>query len=213
MTTTAHPIVFDIETEALSEAELEQFMPKEWPLGNAKDPEKVKAIIAEKKKAWIDQAALSALTARVLAIGMYVNETFVLISEPATEAIMIHEFWDAIDSGPGGIHQLVGFNCKLFDLPFLLRRGWKLKALPPKALMDGRPFSRSIIDIREVWQAGDRQAEGSLDTIARHFGIGQKSMSGKDFAKTWHEDRPAAIEYLKNDLQLTAGIARAMMLL
>lgn len=203
-------IILDIETEGLPEAELTPFMPEFEAPANFKDPEKIRGAIAEKRKAWIEQAALDAMTGRVIAIGLWVSDTFVLISEPATEAEMMYEFWDAIQGGPGQLHHIIGFNCFLFDLPFLIKRSWKLGVAVPVGIRRGRYWGDNITDLRDVWQMGDRQAHGSLDTIARHLGIGQKSGSGKDFAALWHSDREKAVEYLKNDLALTAGIAKKL---
>lgn len=210
---TTNSIIFDIETSALSAEELQLFMPIEWALGNIKDPQKVAAAIEAKQKAWLDDAALSALTGRVLAIGLYISDTFVLVSEPATEAQMLHEFWDAV-RGNGELHRLAGFNILSFDLPFLMRRSWKLGVEVPPAVRScvrGRWYwSENIIDLREVWQCGDRQAEGSLDTIAKHLGIGAKTGKGSEFSALWHSDREKAIAYLKNDVMLTAGIAKKL---
>ena len=67
-----------------------------------------------------------------------------------------------------------------------------------------------MIDLREVWQMGDRQAHGSLDAIAKHLGVGAKTGNGKDFAALWEKDRQTAIAYLENDLSITAAIANRM---
>lgn len=206
-------IVFDIETEALPEAELKQFMPEFEAPGNIKDPEKIKNAIAEKRKAWIENAALDAMTGRVLAIGLWIPDSFVLISEPATESEIVYEFWDSIQGAPGVLHHLIGFNCCLFDLPFLIKRSWRLGVPVPLGIRRGRYWGDNITDLRDVWQMGDRQAHGSLDTISRHLAVGQKSGNGKEFAALWHSDRAKAEEYLKNDLALTAAIARKLSVL
>ena len=57
---------------------------------------------------------------------------------------------------------------------------------------------------------GDRQARGSLDTIAKHLGVGQKNGHGEDFARLWQTDREKALAYLRNDLELTGRIAEAL---
>ena len=203
-------ICFDIESCALSEAELLPFMPQEadMKLGNVKDPEKRATAVCEKQRAWLNAAALDPMTGRVLAIGLLIQDTFVLISEPASEAQMLHEFWDAIQDS-GSRNRLIGFDCNRFDLPFLIKRSWKLGvSFPEKWLREGRYWSKQITDLREVWQCGDRQADGSLDTIAKHLGVGSKTGSGADFGKLWLEDRDRAIAYLRNDLELTQKIAQ-----
>lgn len=202
-------IILDIETAPLPEAQLAPFMPEFAPAANLRDPEKIAASIAAKRQEWLASCALDAMTARVLAIGLLIGDTFVLIAGPATEAIMLHEFWDSIQDSHQ-LHHIVGFNCCLFDLPFLIRRSWKLGVTVPLGIRRGRYWGDHITDLRDVWQCGDRQAHGSLDTIAKHLGVGQKNGSGADFAKLWIEDRDKAIEYLKNDLSLTAAIAKKL---
>lgn len=204
-------IIVDIETCPLSEAELAPFMPQFEAPSNYKDAAKIAAAIEEKKKAWLDGCALDALTARVLAIGLMIDSQFVLISEPATEATMIHEFFDAIQAGPcGQLHHIVGFNICQFDLPMLIRRAWRLGVQVPLGLRRGRYWGDNITDLRDVWQMGDRQAHGSLDTIAKHLGVGAKTGNGKDFAALWRTDRMAAEGYLRTDLSLTAAIAKKL---
>lgn len=203
-------IVFDIETSTLPQAELTPFMPEFDAPSNYKDPEKVKAAIAAKRKEWLESCALDAMTARVLAIGLLINGDFILIAEPAPEPIMLHEFWTAIDNEGGQLHHLIGFNCCLFDLPFLIRRSWKLGVTVPVGIRRGRYWGDNITDLRDVWQMSDRQAHGSLDTIAKHLGVGQKNGDGAEFARLWRENREQAIEYLKNDLSLTAAIAKKL---
>lgn len=203
-------IVFDLESAPLPEPELKAMMPEFEPPGNLKDPAKIAAAIEEKKRKWIEDAALDALTGRVLAIGLMIDEAFILISEPATEATMLHEFWDAITDVGYLLHRVVGFNINLFDLPFMIRRSWKLGVSPPREIRQGRYWNANIVDIRDVWQCGDRQSHGSLDTIAKHLGVGAKTGSGKDFAALWAQDKEKATEYLKNDLQLTSAIAKKL---
>ena len=201
-------IVLDIETAPLPGSELAPLMPEFSAPSTWKDPEKIKAAIETKRAEWLESCALDALTCRVLAIGLLVEGQFVLISEPATEAIMLHEFWDICAPSEG--NHLVGFNCCQFDLPVLIRRSWKLGVAVPLGIRRGRYWGDNITDLRDVWQCGDRQAHGSLDTIAKHLGVGQKNGEGKDFARLWHNNRELALRYLQNDLALTAAIAKRM---
>jgi uncharacterized protein YprB with RNaseH-like and TPR domain len=105
---------------------------------------------------------------------------------------------------------MVGFNCWAFDLPFLIRRSWKHRIPVPLGIRRGRYWSDQMVDLRDAWQLGDRQARGSLESIARHLGVGAKNGSGAEFAKLWRSDRAKAVEYLRNDLELTACIAETL---
>jgi bacterioferritin-associated ferredoxin len=225
-------IFFDIETGALPESEIAAmippFDPAEVKTGNLKDPEKIAAKIAEAeanhKRDFIEKAALDPLTGRVLAIGL-IRETphpgplpraervcdgeFVAIGHE-DEARTLAEFWELCKGEMGRINQMVGFNVHTFDLPFLIRRSFKHRVPVPFGIRRGRYWGEEMIDLREVWQLGDRQARGSLDSISKHLGVGAKCGDGKDFAKLWLEDREQAIAYLRNDLELTRRVADAL---
>ena len=212
-------IIFDVETGPLSEAELAAalppFDPNEVKVGNLKDPEKIAAKLAEAeashRRDYIERAALDAMTGRVLAIGMLYlfNGEFVVI-EHADEAQLLREFWVRCEHEMGRLNVMVGFNTHLFDLPFLVRRSWRHRVPLPRNLRRGRYWSDQMIDLREAWQLGDRQAKGSLDAIAKHLDVGAKNGSGADFARLWQSDRAKAVEYLRNDLTMTAGIAQVL---
>jgi len=207
-------IVFDVETAPLPESELAAllppFDPAEVRTGNLKDPEKISAKIAEAQanhfRDFIDKAALDPLTGRVLVIGL-LDQGGVRILDNENEAAVLREFWTVCRGEQGRINQLVGFNTHLFDLPFLIRRSWKHRVPVPFGVRRGRYWGDEMVDVRDAWQLGDRQARGSLDAIAKHLGIGGKTGNGADFAKLWQTDRAKAVEYLRNDLELTAKLA------
>lgn len=212
-------ILFDIETGPLPENELAALMPPfdpaEVKTGNIKDPEKIAAKIAEAeanhKRDFIEKAALDPLTGRVLAIGLLNHNTrqFVIIGHD-DEARTLADFWNVCRTEIVKGTRFAGFNIFQFDLPFLLRRSWKHRVPVPLGLRRGRYWSDELSDLREIWQLGDRQARGSLDSIAKHLGVGEKDGDGKDFARLWIEDRAKAVAYLRNDLELTSKIAEAL---
>jgi uncharacterized protein YprB with RNaseH-like and TPR domain len=212
-------ILFDVETGPLPESELAVLMPPfdpaEVKVGNLKDPEKIAAKIAEAeanhKRDFIENAALDPLTGRVVAIGMLRHDTrdFVAVGHD-DEARTLAEFWSVLRAEIVRGSNLVGFNTFQFDLPFLLRRSWKHRVPVPLGIRRGRYWSEHLGDLREIWQLGDRMAKGSLDSIAKHLGVGEKTGDGKDFARLWREERPRAVSYLRNDLELTAKIAETL---
>ena len=233
-------IYFDIETGPLPESELLPMLPpfdaSEVRVGNLKDEAKIAAKIAEAelnhRRDFIDRAALDATTGRVIAIGLLtltphprplspsdaervaatgreqIGEVEIIGDDD--EAATLREFWKRWKWEDGRPVEFVGFNVLQFDLPFLVRRSWKLRVPVPAGLRRGRYWGDGILDLRDVWQLGDRQARGSLDAIARHLGIGGKNGDGKEFAKLWQSDRQKAVAYLKNDLELTARIAESL---
>ena len=228
--------VFDVETAPLPESELAAlvppFDPAEVRTGNLKDPEKIAAKIAEAevnhRRDFFEKAALDPLTGRVLAIGLLKvtphpgplpsaerEGTAGSESQPHLEfqilghddeAATLREFWDVCQGEMGRINEMIGFNSHLFDLPFLIRRSWKLRVRVPR-IRRGRYWADEMVDLRDAWQLGDRQARGSLDAIAKHLAVGAKNGSGADFAKLWQSDRALAVAYLRNDLELTAKVA------
>ena len=211
-------IFFDIETGPLPEPELAAlvpaFDPAEVKTGNLKDPDKIAAKIAEAesnhRREFLERAALDPLTGRVVAVGLVYFDTgeFHVIGHD-DEAATLREFWE-VCRGELGLNEMIGFNSRAFDLPFLIRRSFKHRVRVPSGIRRGRYWSDEMVDLREVWQLGDRQARGSLDSISRHLGLGGKNGDGAAFAHLWQTDRAKAVEYLRNDLQLTARVAEAL---
>ena len=212
-------IIFDIETGPLPESELAAllppFDPAEVKTGNIKDPDKIAAKVAEAeanhRQEFIERAALDPLTGRVVAVGLLYPDSgeFHVIGHE-DEAATLREFWDVCRGEQGRINQMVGFNTHLFDLPFLIRRSWKHRVPVPLGIRRGRYWADEMLDLRDGWQLGDRQARGSLDAIAKHLGVGAKNGDGKAFAGLWASDRAQAVAYLRNDVQLTAKVAEVL---
>ncbi len=209
---------FDIETGPLAESELSAllppFDPAEVKTGNLKDPAKIAEKIAEAeanhRRDFIERAALDPITGRVVAIGVLADghqaDPFFIIGHE-DEARTLTEFWELVRGDMGRINPFIGFNIFNFDLPFLIRRSWKHRVPVPFGLRRGRYWCEQLVDLRDAWQLGDRQAKGSLDSIARHLGVGAKNGEGKAFAELWQSDRPKAEAYLRNDVELTAKVA------
>jgi hypothetical protein len=104
---------------------------------------------------------------------------------------------------------IVTFNGHRFDLPYLIRRCWKLGVKISNTIQG--PFrTPRFIDLYEQWQCFDRQESISLDKLSGFLGVGEKSGSGKDFAALFASDRSAALAYLANDLKLTADCYHKM---
>jgi len=175
------------------------------------------------EKHW-QKAALSPVTGQVLAIGILDDQdlegTFQLLlsheyGDGEGEASLLVDFWDFLRKSKTVLK--VGFNCHRFDLPFLVRRSWKLGVYVPECVMDpnGRYFHYSFIDLMAKWQLGNRQDGISLADLAKYLDVGDKpdGISGKDFSRLYggtEEEREQAINYLKNDLVLTYFAAVAM---
>jgi predicted PolB exonuclease-like 3'-5' exonuclease len=211
-------IVFDIETGPLAEEVIESLVPEFDPttvkVGNLKDEEKIKAKVANAEVAhrekWFSKAALSPLTGQVLAIGMRnVGGKYNIgcVDDKVNEAALLSAFWLNYMQLDAGSH-LVGFNSHHFDLPFLVRRSWMNNVTVPDGLRERGRFQRSI-DLADEWRMTDHEYI-SLDTISKAFGLSGKDGNGAEFAATFEQNREAAIQYLRKDVELTWHVAMFM---
>lgn len=207
---TGDVIVFDIETGPAPVAEIEALMPEFEAPGNLKDPAKIEAAIEKKREDFIEKAALNPMTGRVLAIGAWIDGEYDAMAqhpEAAKEAEVIEWFWARVSLAT----TLIGFNSNAFDLPFLYRRSWALGLHPPERMTRHGRFDADLhVDLLERWRLGDRNLFVGLDTLARFFGVGAKTGEGAHFSETFANDPDAAMEYLRNDVELTCRIADQM---
>lgn len=213
---------FDIETEPADAETLKAFEPEFEAPRNLKDAAKIAAAIEEKRADWLERAALSPITGRVLAIGYFQDDalwTECVGQGKLDERTLIARFFDnVLDCSMGARKKLAGFNIHDFDLPFIVRRALALELPIPSGMLPapgaGRFYWPSwFIDIRDVWGMGEHQPAGSLDVIGRFLGLGGKSGKGADFARLYHgtpEERARAIAYLERDLQLTQQVGRKL---
>lgn len=193
----------DLETGPENPERLAMLKPQFEAAKNLRDPEKIKSSIAEKEADWISSAALNAVTGQILCVGWLDQGGFDLITE--TEQEMLVTLWartrESLESGG----RVVGFCSTGFDWPFAIRRSFLHGVRVPICVRPGRYFNEQLIDVAERWACGGREPRDriSLDTLSKFLGTGAKLGEGKDFAALWASDRPAAIEYLKRDLELT----------
>lgn len=211
-------LIFDIETEPMSELELQAlcppFDPAKVKMGNVKDPVKVRQRLEDAEANhftdFCADAALCAGKSRLLAVGLLVKKPQIIWRlESTPEKDLLEHVWNFLETDTA-----IGFNIFGFDLPYLVRRSWLLGVPIPKACRSGGRFSASFVDIMKEWQCQNYRDEFvSLDTLAQMFGVGRKTGSGADFHKLAKADPAAAGEYLTNDLQITKAIAERMGLL
>ncbi len=209
------PVYFDIETGPLPRADVEEYLPEFEKPKNYKDAEKIAEHIAKKEAEWFKKAALAATTGKVLAIGYCTSESDVVILD-GDESTIITAFWNAVTYHGAFLQKLIGFNSNSFDIPFLVRRSWKLGVQVPTTLFrlaHGRVYlNEKCLDLLDYWSFGTRDSI-KLKNMAKFLGVGEKSGSGADFADTYETDKNAAIDYLKNDVLLTLRCAKALQLI
>tara|TARA_R100000152_G_C6758341_1_gene182218 strand:- start:699 stop:1331 length:633 start_codon:yes stop_codon:yes gene_type:complete len=204
-------IFFDIETGPLAEQELKERMPVFTAKGNLKDPVKIEADIAEKRKKFEEGATLNAYTSRIWAIG-YVKEGEVNIDHyganptDTNEAAMVEWFFEQLE----GPHQLCGFNILSFDVPFIVRRAYALGVHVPSSLRQMKYWRDKFLDLMDLWTLGTYRNETGnrikLNDFAKHLGLSGKTDSGANFWRNMVEDQASALAYLKRDVELLAEV-------
>lgn len=197
--------VFDVESCAPPDDILLAMRPEFKPAKNLKDPEKIAADIAEKEAAWKADAALSALTAQIVLIGMDIDGEYCPLAE-TEERITLQMFWNKWNAGG----RFIGFGVKFFDMRMILQRSWILGVPVPKDVMSGRYFSLRIIDLHESWNCFLYGQYASLDAVSKAIGLGSKAGTGAEFGKLWLENKPAAIDYNRRDVALTKAVAQRL---
>ena len=211
-------VIFDIETGPLPRKDIERIAPtfdadsvKTGNLGVEKTIEKLNGLKAGHLDGIIEKAALNAEYGETLAIGIRRENHSDILIGPEEE--IIADFWArAVDDFKGGGVKWVGFNSNTFDLPFLLRRSLiRGVKMPAGIVPHTRYWPDFWIDLMEVWKAGDYRATISLDRMCKACGLEGKTGSGKFFSVLFEEDREAALDYLNNDLEITAKLAERVL--
>lgn len=163
-----------------------------------------------------NSAALDPTTGQILAIGCWsmTKNSFSLVA--GDESTILAKFWEIYGKMRASTppRKLVGCNSNGFDLPFLIRRSWILGVEIPTTVRKGRYFDELFVDLRDIWLCGQHWGgcESSLNHMAVALGVGKKTegVTGADFGRLWNgtkEEREKAIEYLKNDVEITAKVA------
>jgi len=213
-------IVLDIETcaypfESLSESQQEyllRYAEKETDPG--------------KKQEQTDQAirytSLYPLTAKCVAIGIYdidKNKSFVYYESAEaeewfsedqqvhykglTEEEMLKSFWKIITV----TDQVVTFNGRNFDIPFLMMRSAMLKVKSSKNLIKSRYDKKSHIDLLEQFTFYGLTRKFNLDFYCNAFGIESpktKEISGMEVKNLYEAGRLRDIAiYCSRDIYAT----------
>lgn len=225
-------IYVDIETGPLPD-EILQYIKPNFRATRAKKPDKVAEEIAEKEAEWFEKAALSALTGKVLMIGVRLSNnkgqmTTKILASGDEKADL--EIWWSLWKGAERMSQsgfplplsarmgdkIVGLNVTKFDLLFLRQRAmihgvsvpWQFGNLDQMEKREG-----SIIDVGWEWNGKIWGAKPvSLRSLALAFGLEPKDeYNSEHFHKLWEKDRQAAMAHCEKDLELTEAIYNRML--
>ncbi len=198
-------IIFDIETcaypvESLSESQQEYLLRY-----SEKETEEDKK--SQKRDEAIRYLSLYPLTAKVIAIGIYhvekektfvyyenneleewTNEEKNISYKGLSEKEMIQSFWRIIDY----TDQVITFNGRNFDIPFLMLRSAMLKIRPSKNLMGKRFDSSNHIDLLEQFTFYGLTRKFNLDFYCHAFGVESpksKGISGMEVKNLYEAGR------------------------
>lgn len=213
-------IVFDIETcsvpfESLSESQQEYIL-------RAAEKEKDESIKAEKSDEAIRMLSLYPFTAKVVAIGIYDcqhEKSFVYYESAeheewesenrlakfkgASEREIIESFWRVIDA----VDQVITFNGRNFDFPFLMLRSAMLQIKPSKNFIGYRYDTTQHIDLLELLSFFGVFKKFNLDFYCHAFGIASpkaKGVSGMDVKNLYEAGRIKDIAlYCADDIAAT----------
>lgn len=209
-------LYLDCESSALPLEQLPPIMPEFEPAANLRDPEKIKASIADKQTAWLDGAALKPTTGKVIAASMCKDDQKpIFVGSFTDEAGVLGVIYQAIQDTIGQGGQVYGFNIFGFDLPFLAGR-CAVHGIPAfknfTVNYRGRwSWVENFIDPMQIWCGpGQRHDGASLKNVAFALGLGLKEGNGKDFAALLQSDPEAARRYAVNDVELLRGVVNKM---
>jgi len=206
----------DIETGPTKNA-LSYFSRSDVKLGNLRDTIKIEAKLAEAEDEFLDKAALSPITGKVLAVGLTDGAVHEVLTYESEKEI-ITETLERIGSQLMQQRPVVGWNIIKFDFPFLFKRAMMLGVPWPQHIWDlKKGYAHSqIIDLMRYWNMGDWKEMTKMDTVNRFLcGFGKPSgVTGADFARLFNgtpEEREKAIDYALNDVKILDSLTRKML--
>jgi hypothetical protein len=204
-------VFWDIETERLATESVLPYKPEFKAPSNYRDPDKIAANVAEQESEWLDKLALDAKTSRILAAGIAIDNDPPTVVE-GDEKVIISSLLDLFVGNLNRGGAIVGFNSERFDWPFLRHR-CLLSGIPfsPRFLAPwkGRFYwSEHLKDAYLHWTLGQQVGSvgNGMDNLAIAFGLPRKLGDGSQFAELYHTNRPAALDYLKHDVELTRAL-------
>lgn len=209
-------VVFDIETLA-------------YPFDSFDEAQQIYltklAKTEEERVEAIQRLSLTPLTAQVLAIGMlnpdthqgkvfYLgpDESQSLVDDglvslvPCSEKEILENFWNSVSH----YKQIVTFNGRGFDCPFVMLRSALLGVKPTRNLMGYRYAANEHCDLLEQLSFYGATRRFNLDFYCKAFGITspkEEGITGLDMAQLFTEKRYREIaEYCLRDVKATAEL-------
>jgi len=159
----------------------------------------------------VEKAALSAVTGRVVCVGLMFDDGKELVEHnlvDADEASILRRFWALVRASDC----FVGHNIAQFDLMFLRQRSW-VKGIKPSRRIDLRRFyTTDLIDSQMVFSNWGMTPYQSLDRLAALFDIGAKTGHGNEVQEWWTQGDLYKIgSYCQSDVRLSYKLFRRLM--
>lgn len=213
-------LIFDIETVGYPFESFDEYQ-QEYLLrfANLEETEEKRQ---QKTEETIRYLNLSALTAQIVAIGLYdigIKKGLILFQSDSKEhyksengeftfhsgdeKFIIKKFWEIITK----YDRLISFNGRGFDAPFLLLRSALLRIKPTKNLISYRYDSKSHCDLLEQFTFYGLTRKYNLDFYCKAFGIESSKrgeVTGYNINEIFNQKRFREIaEYCSKDLLAT----------
>lgn len=213
-------VVFDIETYGCNMADLTESQQEYLQRDAMKEPDdELRARKLEDAERFL---SLYPLTAKVVAIGIYditSGKPYVYYESDEksdwqddekttqfrgmSEKEMLERFWEVIRISD----QVITFNGRNFDIPFMMMRSAKLGVKPSKDLMGYRYSITNHIDLLEQFTFYGVTRKFNLDFYCHGFGIQtpkSKEVSGNEVKRLYDEGRVKDIAvYCGKDIYAT----------
>lgn len=165
-------IVLDLETGIRNHAAIAQYLDPVQPARNLRDPEKIAADIEQRSRERESKYGLDYNIGDIVAVGYWTKATGTVVypcRNDMEESAALTLLWGLCRQ-----RTIVGFNCKNFDLRYMVQRS-RLLGIAHPTLDLGRYGKSSIVDLYGELTFNDGFSDGcmrrSLKSFARRFGI------------------------------------------
>ena len=206
---TKKTIAFDLET--IADSTVIPFLPEVEPDTRLKDPEKIKASIAEKTVKRDAELGLNPATSLICCFGYATAEGtgHIMLKDEQSEKALLVEAWDLLAK----FDHFVTFNGISFDVPTLMFHSLKNRIRPAVKISIKKYVIENHTDVRAVLGNWDGFAKGKLDFFAKMLlgGSGKDGMTGDQVQGYWDMDLKDDIAaYCESDCRLTRDIFELM---